>query len=201
MPDRIALSSLILARDVARCRRVVVRIALCGTMLNAACGALGQSPAVQSPAVTEAPAETAAPREANQADAERRAELEAAFAKKLSGATLDGNFTSTGGGIEADMKLSRDKYTLGEVRKTAGDMWLFRTRIQYGDKDVTVPLPLAVQWAGDTPVVVVDDVTIPGMGTFSARVMFFADHYAGYWKHGERGGHLFGLVQGAKGEE
>jgi len=24
--------------------------------------------------------------------------------------------------------------------------------------------------------------------------MFFADHYAGYWKHGEAGGHLFGVI-------
>jgi hypothetical protein len=24
--------------------------------------------------------------------------------------------------------------------------------------------------------------------------MFFANHYAGYWKHGERGGSMFGVV-------
>jgi hypothetical protein len=61
-----------------------------------------------------------------------------------------------------------------------------------------IPLPLPIEWAGNTPVIVVDDVTIPGMGTFSARVMFFADHYAGYWKHGDHGGHLFGVVYPAK---
>jgi hypothetical protein len=25
--------------------------------------------------------------------------------------------------------------------------------------------------------------------------MFFADHYAGYWKHGDHGGHLFGVIR------
>jgi hypothetical protein len=29
--------------------------------------------------------------------------------------------------------------------------------------------------------------------------MFFADHYAGYWKHGEHGGHLFGTISRAEG--
>jgi hypothetical protein len=28
----------------------------------------------------------------------------------------------------------------------------------------------------------------------SARVLFFADHYAGYWRHGDHGGHLFGTI-------
>jgi hypothetical protein len=123
-----------------------------------------------------------------------QAELEADFAKMLSGATLEGSFTMTGGDRDSS-RLSRDKYSLGEVKKLSGNLWLIHARMQYGDNDYTVPLPLPVQWAGDTPMIVVDEVTIPGHGTFSARVMFFADHYAGYWKHGERGGHLFGVVK------
>jgi hypothetical protein len=121
-------------------------------------------------------------------------ELEADFAKMLSSAILEGSFTSTGAGRDA-ARLSRDKYSLGEVKKMAGNVWLINASIQYGNNNYTVPLPLPVQWAGDTPVIVVDEVTIPGQGTFSARVMFFADHYSGYWKHGDRGGNLFGVVQ------
>ena len=138
-----------------------------------------------------APAAAAAP-------AKNQAELEAAFSKMLSGATLEGSFSNTGAGGNPD-QLKRDKYTLGEVKKVEGKIWLIPARIQYGDHDVMVPLPLPIEWAGDTPVIVVDNVTILGLGTFSARVMFFDDHYAGYWKHGDRGGHLFGLVphQGA----
>jgi hypothetical protein len=125
-----------------------------------------------------------------------QAELEDQFAQMLSGATLEGSFTNTAGG-DGD-RLRRDKYTLGEVKKLEGKLWMIQARIQYRDSEaVMVPLPLPVEWAGDTPVIVVDNFTIPGMGTFSARVMFFDDHYAGYWKHGERGGNMFGVVRRA----
>jgi hypothetical protein len=88
--------------------------------------------------------------------------------------------------------LSREKYTIGQVRKMPGDLWLIPARIQYGNRDLTVPVVVPIRWAGDTPVVVVDNV--PGLDDMSARVLFFADHYAGYWRHGERGGHLFGTI-------
>jgi hypothetical protein len=123
----------------------------------------------------------------------KQEKLEEAFSKLLSGATLEGSFTSTGKGSDAT-KLSREKYTLGEVKKLDGNYWLIPARIEYGDKDITVPMMLPVRWAGDTPVIVVDEVGLPGFGTVSARVMFFADHYAGYWKHGKSGGHLFGTI-------
>jgi hypothetical protein len=124
----------------------------------------------------------------------RQAELEAAFSKKLSGATLEGSFTSTGAGSDP-ARLSQEKYTLGDVKKLQGNVWLIPARIEYGEHDVTLPLTLPIRWAGDTPVIVVDNVGLPGFGTVSARVMFFDGHYAGYWKHGQRGGHLFGLIR------
>jgi hypothetical protein len=130
--------------------------------------------------------------------AANQADREAALAAMLSGATLEGSFTVTGG----DNKLTSDKYTLGEVKKLDASNWLFPVRIQYSDKDFTLPLTLPIQWALDTPVVVVDNVGMPGLGTFSARVLFFNDHYAGYWQHGEKGGNLFGKIHRSKaGEE
>jgi hypothetical protein len=131
---------------------------------------------------------------------ERQAKLEAALTKMLSGATLEGSFTSTGAGSDPS-KLSRDKYTLGEVRKVSGEMWQIPARIQYGDKDITFPIVLPIRWAGDTPVVTVDDLPIPGFGTVSARVMFFEGHYAGYWKHGDHGGNMFGVIHPAEKEQ
>jgi hypothetical protein len=71
---------------------------------------------------------------------------------------------------------------------------MISARIQYGEHDVTLPIAVPIRWAGDTPVIVVDNQALPGFGTVSARVMFFADHYAGYWKHGDHGGHLFGII-------
>ena len=127
---------------------------------------------------------------------------EAALAEMLSGATLEGSFTVTGPGHNAT-KLSREKYTLGTVKKIDakkldGKLWLIPTRIQYGGKDTQLPIMLPIEWAADTPVVVVDNLGLPGFGTVSARVMFFADHYSGYWQHGDAGGHLFGTIHHAK---
>ena len=132
--------------------------------------------------------------------AKRQAKLEAALAKTLTGATLEGSFTSTGAGSDPT-KLSRDKYTLGQVRKVSSDVWQIPARIQYGDKDITLPIVLPIRWAGDTPVVTVDDLPLPGFGTVSARVMFFDGHYAGYWKHGNHGGNMFGVIHPAEKEQ
>jgi hypothetical protein len=153
--------------------------------------------AVADQCCAQAQAPTDAPPAASAvaAPAQNQAEREAALSKLLTGATLEGSFTSRG--REPD-RLRRDKYTLGQVRKLQGKTWLIEAKIQYRDMDaVMVPLPLPIEWAGDTPVIVVDNVTIPGMGTFSARVMFYDDHYIGYWKHDDRGGHMFGIVRPA----
>ena len=136
---------------------------------------------------------------ANEETSPRQAELEGAFVKMLSGATLEGSFTSTGRGSDPT-KLRSEKYTIGEVKKLAPGVWLISARIQYGEQDVTLPVTVPIRWAGDTPVIVVDNQALPGFGTVSARVMFFADHYAGYWKHGDHGGHLFGIIS-RDGEE
>jgi hypothetical protein len=76
-----------------------------------------------------------------------------------------------------------------------GDYWLFNTRIKYGKNDVQVPLPLEVKWAGTTPMITLTDFTVPGLGTFSARVVIYRNKYAGTWSHGEVGGHLFGTIE------
>jgi hypothetical protein len=124
-----------------------------------------------------------------------QAELEADLSAMLSGATLDGSFTSLPGANGAAPRLQSDKYTLGPVRKLAGNTWLIQAKIGFGGNDVMVPLPLPIEWAGDTPVIIVDNLTIPGMGTYSARVMFFDGQYSGFWKHGDRGGNLFGVIR------
>jgi len=147
------------------------------------------------PAAAPASEKSAKPATANDA-VDRQAALEAGLSKMLSGATLEGSFTVSGP-VGDGSKLSREKYTLGEVKKVAGDVWLFPARIEYGGKDVTIPIPLPVRWAGDTPVVVVDEVELPGFGAVSARVMFFDGHYAGYWKHGTHSGNLFGEIRSA----
>ncbi len=127
-------------------------------------------------------------------EAERElSSLEKAFAKQLSGVALVGHFTKTG---ESNDKLSEERYTIDRVSKLPGKehKWRFVVRIQYGKYDLKLPLDLEVRWAGDTPMVTLTDFTITGMGTFSSRVLFYGDQYAGTWQHGKLGGHLFGKI-------
>ena len=125
--------------------------------------------------------------------------LEKQFAESLSGATLVGHFTN--GSQEKRTELKEERYTLSKVSKLRGDYWLFQTRIQYGDHDLTLPLTLQVKWAGDTPVITLTDVMVPPLGKFTARVVVYRNQYAGTWSGGDHGGHLFGkVVRGAKPE-
>ena len=55
-------------------------------------------------------------------------------------------------------------------------------------------MPVTVKWAGDTPVMSLDKVGIPGLGTFSARVVLHEGRYAGTWIHDDVGGHMFGAI-------
>ena len=61
-----------------------------------------------------------------------------------------------------------------------------------------IPLPpLEVKWAGDTPVITLTDLAIPGLGTFTARVLFYRGEYCGTWSAVDHGGTLFGKIQPA----
>lgn len=140
-----------------------------------------------------APVSRAADPPAADKPAPSREELEKQFAETLTGASLVGQFTITG--LKSDKPLKEERYTLDKVSKLkAEDYWLFESRIQYGDHDVKVPLALQVKWAGDTPMITLTDVAIPGLGTYTARVLIYRNQYAGTWSGGDHGGHLFGKI-------
>jgi len=123
-----------------------------------------------------------------------------AFSKALSGSKFVGNFTIVGQELG---KLTPEEYSIKSVKKMPeGDMWLFVARIKYGERDMSVPIPLEVRWAGDdTPVICVTDFSIFGYGPFSARVVVYNDKYSGTWSHGEVHGHLFGVIKPGEAEE
>jgi len=124
------------------------------------------------------------------ADAPDRSALEKKFAEKMSNAKMVGYWSLWG----KEEKAERDTYTLGKVSKVKGDNWIFEARIEFGKVDVTVPVPVQVKWAGDTPVITVDKVVIPTVGTYSARVVIHGDHYAATWDGGSYGGYMWGKI-------
>ncbi len=122
-----------------------------------------------------------------------QAALEAEFEKSMQNVVLDGFFTVTGRGDNA--KLRKERYEISSATKIAGDLWTVTARIKYGERDVTAPVPVKILWAGDTPVITLTDVGIPGLGeNFTARVAFYRDHYSGMWWHGEVGGNMYGVI-------
>jgi len=125
-------------------------------------------------------------------------EKEERFQKMLSGATLIGRYTVIG---KDGAQAKDDRYQLEKVSKVGGDIWLFTARIQYGDNDVRLPLPVPVKWSGDTPMIVLDDFPVPGFGKFSARVVFHDGKYAGTWGDANHGGHMFGRIEKPSAKE
>ena len=120
-----------------------------------------------------------------------QSELERKFEEMMNGATLSGRSTR----LADDRVATGEKYEIQSVSKVAGDTWLFRTRFQCcGQKDVVVPLPVTIKWAGDTPVITLTDLAIPGMGTYTARVLLYRDQYAGTWSGKNGGGQIFGAI-------
>lgn len=149
----------------------------------------------ESGAKDEAPPhETKAAAKPSPAKALSRAELEQEFEKLMSGSVLAGRFTVVG---KEDQAPKEERYTISKVKKQDDGDWIFVARIQYGSHDVAVPIKLQVEWAGDTPVITLTDLAIPGLGTFTSRVLVYRGWYAGTWQHGAVGGHLFGRVEKA----
>lgn len=198
--------------SVAVCLGVVVApaLALLGALLG---GLLVASAGIAARAAEPADAPAAA------TEAQRRQER---FRTLVTDATLVGRFTidratarapgreETPNGAEAsppgdaatpaekpapELTLRDEEYTISGALPLGGDLWVITSRIRYGDKDVTVPVPVAVKWAGDTPVITLDTITIPGLGTFSSRVVLDGDRYAGTWQHDDVGGHMFGRIE------
>jgi hypothetical protein len=65
--------------------------------------------------------------------------------------------------------------------------------VVYGHTPVPEPEWLN-RWAGDRPVITLTDLSIPGVGTYTARVLLYSDQYAGTWSGGTHGGQVFGKI-------
>jgi hypothetical protein len=116
--------------------------------------------------------------------------VERAFVERMNGAALVGRFTIAG----REDRATADRYDIYSVDKVGEDQWRFNARI--GETGLTLPIVVRMKFVDDTPVIVMTDTTIPGMGTFTARVFFHGDQYAGTWSHvGSAGGHMYGRIE------
>lgn len=117
---------------------------------------------------------------------------ETKIAEYLTGAKFVGRYTTDS---DKEASAKPETYTISKVEKLAEpDLYRLTSRIQYGSTDSEVPMDLKILWSGSTPVITLDNLWIPGMGTFSARVLIHDSRYSGTWSHDEVGGHLFGKI-------
>jgi len=118
-------------------------------------------------------------------------EVERQFIDKMNGAALVGHFTLRGRDVREGPP---DRYDIYGVEKVGEDLWRFNSKI--GEVGITVPVVVRMRFVDDTPLIVMTDAGLPGMGEgFSARVVFHEDQYAGTWGHGPRGGLMFGRIE------
>src|SRR5436309_15766930 len=96
-------------------------------------------------------------------------ELDRKFQEMMRGVTLVGRSTR----LNDDKIIGEEKYVIEKVSKLTGNTWLFHARFQYGTHDIPIPVPVVIRWAGDTPVITLTDVSIPGIGTYTARVVLY----------------------------
>jgi hypothetical protein len=120
-------------------------------------------------------------------------EAERQFADRMRNVTMVGTFTVWG----REQRTPRtDRYEIDSVEKIGDDQWRFNAKMDCcGLAGSTVPIAVPMRWVGDTPVIMMTDAGLPGMGTYTVRVFFYGDHYAGTWQNPKVGGFMSGKIE------
>ena len=137
----------------------------------------------------------AAAQETSNKPTQSQDDLEARFKATFNKAIMSGRWCPVQNGKLGEEK--KDQYTINSVTKVGKDLWLMNARMQYGGKDVSIPVPVQVKWASDTAVIIVDKFAVPGGSgntAYSARVMVYESTYSGTWSGGDHAGMLFGTI-------
>ena len=119
-------------------------------------------------------------------------DLERQFADRMRDVSLVGSFTVDG---REGRTPREDRYEISSVEKVGADSWRFNARMHCCGVDGTIPVVVPLRWIGDTPMIMMTDSSLPGLGTFTVRLFFYGDHYAGTWQHGTVGGHMSGRIE------
>jgi hypothetical protein len=118
------------------------------------------------------------------------ADTERQFAERMRNVTMVGTFTVAG---REHRSPEPDRYEIASVEKVGADLWRFTAKIEGGS--TAIPIVVPMRFVGDTPVIMMTDTSLPGIGTFTVRVFFYGDRYAGTWQHGRVGGHMSGRIE------
>jgi hypothetical protein len=117
-------------------------------------------------------------------------DTERQFAERMRNVTMVGTFTVAG---RENRNPDPDRYEITSVEKVGTDLWRFTSTVEGGSTPIPIVVPM--RFVGDTPVIMMTDTSLPGVGTFTVRVFFYGDRYAGTWQHGHVGGHMSGRIE------
>ena len=119
-------------------------------------------------------------------------DLERQFTERMRAVALVGSFTVDGREARA---ASADRYDIASVTKVGDNLWRFNAGMKCCGVNGTIPITVPMQWVGDTPVIMMTETSLPGLGTFSVRLLFYGDRYSGTWQHGKVGGQMSGRIE------
>lgn len=117
---------------------------------------------------------------------------ERAFAERMHDVALVGSFTIDG---REDRTPRADRYEIAGAEKVGEDLWRFNAGMDCCGINGSIPIVVPLRWVGDTPMIMMTDTSLPGVGTFTVRLFFYEDRYAGTWQHGEVGGLMYGRIE------
>lgn len=118
----------------------------------------------------------------------------AGFTAMLQAATLEGTWAPISGNRVGAEKA--DRYEVARAEQQAGDRWIIVWKVTRQGQPIEYPIPSVVKFAGDSAVLILDEVPIGDGKAWSARVLFHRDTYAGRWWGGDgKGGTVSGIVR------
>ena len=182
---RVSLTPLMNTRISLRLFLTALAVASTGPVARA------QAPASPPPATDAAPkVEPAAkPVKPLPADPEER------FKFLFTNATLSGRWAPLKDGVLGEQR-DGDRYQIVGVVKGDGDKWTVQAKMKYRGQEMVMPIPVRMQFSGDTAILLVDNLSIPGGGTYTARLLIYERTYSGTWTSPRGGGMLYGTITG-----
>lgn len=124
-------------------------------------------------------------------------DVEAKFIASLKNATLKGTWAPVSQGqLGAEQKDAG--YRIARVEKSEKGQWSIVSVFNVRNRQVEFPITASVKFAGDTAVLILDNVKAgPGNANWSARILFHEDVYTGRWwetANPEHGGTITGTI-------
>ena len=118
-------------------------------------------------------------------------DAERAFSERMRDVVLVGTFTVTG----RDRPPRTERYEIAGVEKVGDDLWRFKAKMDCCGVNGEIPIVVPLRFVGDTPMIMMTDTSLPGIGTYTVRLFFYRDRYSGTWQGDKAGGHMSGRIE------